>query len=327
MTDTATQSSRARLVARQGSWEQLGEDCRLIRHKVFVAEQQIPADEEWDEQDAVSEHFLLLVNDRPVATARVTPDGKIGRLAVLQPLRGKGLGEKIMQRAIEHCRRIGLKKVGLNAQISALGLYQKLGFKAAGEEYMEVGIPHLPMELELTTEQQQDSQLTESDILDSLPTTNQLRIQGHEQLRLCITTLIKQASRSFALETPAYIDQWFSEDTLSPLLSLARRHQHSRVQCLLGETRQFARQGGALLKLYQRAPSHIEIRQSHALYRPAQQALLLIDERHLLWWPHYRESRAELYTAEHREAYRAAQAFKVNWSKAEVSRHLQTQQL
>lgn len=327
MTDAATRSSRARLVARQGRWEQLAEACRLIRHKVFVEEQQIPSEEEWDELDAVSEHFLLLVNDRPVATARVTPEGKIGRLAVLAPLRGKGLGEKIMQRAIEHCRRMGLKKVGLNAQISALGLYQKLGFKVTGEEYMEVGIPHLPMELSLITSLLDETDFTTETLQQALTETQQLRIQGHQQLKIVIQCLIQQARRSFQMETPAYMERWFDEDGLASLLALGKRHQHSRVQWLLGETRQFSRQGSALLKLYQRAPSHIEIRQSHALYRPAQQAFLLIDERHLLWWPHHQEARTELYTAEHREAFRQIQAFRTHWQKAEQVKYLQSQQL
>lgn len=316
-----------RLTARQGRWEELGTACRQIRTKVFIEEQRIPEHEEWDDQDLLCEHFLLLINDRPIATARLTPNGQIGRLAVLAPARGKGLGEKIMQRVLEHCRRNGFKKVTLNAQLTALNLYLKLGFSICGDEYLEVGIPHLPMQLELASELQADTQLDLADLQHALQTTGQHRIQGHDPLKQCISLLIQTARRSFTMETPAYVDSWFDEATLAPLLGLGRRHAHSKVQWLLGETRQFSHQGGALLKLYQRAPSHIEIRQSHALYRPAQQAFLLIDEQHLLWWPHYREARAELYTAEHREAHRAAQTFKLNWQKAEQVKYLQSYQL
>lgn len=326
-TSDTSQNKGLRLSARQGGWDQLGDDCKRVRQKVFIEEQQISADEEWDAEDALSEHFLLLLNDRPVATARLTSQGSIGRLAVLKAVRGKGLGEKIMQRVLEHCRRSGLKRVTLNAQISALSFYLKLGFKVAGEEYMEVSIPHLPMEMQLGNDLQQDSEVTEEELLDALQNTQQLRIHGHQQLQLCIRVLIQQARRSFALETPAYMDKWFDEAAINPLLALGRRHQHSKVQWLLGETRQFSRQGGALLKLHQRAPSHIEIRQSHPLYRPAQQAFMLIDERHLLWWPHHQEPRAELYTAEHREAHRVAQVFKLNWQKSETVKSLQTQSL
>lgn len=316
-----------RLTARQGRWDLLGTACRQIRTKVFIEEQHIPQHEEWDELDPVCEHFLLLINDRPVATARLTPEGRIGRLAVLAPARGKGLGEKILQRVLEHCRRNGFKKVTLNAQLTALNLYLKLGFSICGDEFLEVGIPHVPMQLELASELQADTQLDLAGLQQALQTTGQYRIQGHDQLKQCISLLIQSARRSFTMETPVYMDQWFDEATLTPLLSLGRRHTHSKVQWLLGETRQFSRQGGALLKLHQRAPSHIEIQQAHNLYRADQQAFLLVDNQHLLWWPHYREPRAELYTAGHRETLRAAQSFKLNWEKSARVKSLQNQNL
>ena len=319
--------SSLRLTAKQGSWEQIGEICRKVRYKVFVEEQQIPEEHEWDEQDPVSEHFLLLLNERPAATARLTPDGKLGRFAVLTKLRGKKLGTRLMQRILDHAKRQGLKKLQLNAQLEVVNFYLKQGFKVCGEEYLEVGIPHLPMEMSLAADLLEETQYTSDEIRQALQTTGQLRLQGKEQLQTCIETLIPQAVRSVSLETPAYIRHWFTDTALTPLLSLAKRHQHSRVQFLLGETLQFSRQSSNLLKLHQRAPSHIEIRKAHSLYRPAQQAWLLIDDKHLLWWPHYQESRVELYTAEHREAYRQTQAFKVHWQKAEAVKYLQSSHL
>jgi len=319
--------SSLRLTAKQGSWEQIGEICRKVRYKVFVEEQQIPEEHEWDEQDPVSEHFLLLINDRPAATARLTPEGKVGRFAVLAKLRDKKLGTRLMQRMLEHAKRLGLKKLQLNAQMEVVNFYLKQGFKICGEEFLEVGIPHLPMEMSLVADLQEETQHSQEDIQQALAKTGQLRLQGKEQLQICIETLLAQAGRSISLEAAAYPRHWFTDAALAPLLSLAKRHQHSKVQFLLGETLQFSRQSSNLLKLHQRAPTHIEIRKAHSLYRPAQQAFLLVDDKHLLWWPHYQESRAELYTAEHREAYRQAQAFKVHWQKAEAVKYLQSNHL
>ncbi|WP_404419755.1 GNAT family N-acetyltransferase [Marinospirillum sp.] len=324
---TEPKKSPLRLTAKQGSWEQIGEVCRKVRYKVFVEEQQIPEEHEWDEQDPVSEHFLLQINDRPAATARLTPDGKVGRFAVLAKLRDKKLGTRLMQRILDHAKRLGLKKLQLNAQMEVVNFYLKQGFKISGEEFLEVGIPHLPMEKSLIADLQEETQVSQEDIQEALATTSQVRLQGKEQLQACIETLIAQAARSVSLETPAYSSRWFTDAALAPLLSLAKRHPHSRVQFLLGETLQFSRQSSNLLKLHQRAPSHIEICKAHNLYRPAQQAWLLIDDKHLLWWPHYQESRAELYTAEHREAYRQAQTFKTHWQKAEQVKYLQGHQL
>lgn len=318
-----SQNKGLKLTAKQGSWQQLGATCRQIRHKVFVKEQNIPAKDELDEQDASSEHFLLFINDRPIATARLTSKGHLGRLAVLKPLRGKGLATKLIQRVLQHCKRIDLKQVYLNAQISAVNLYAKLGFKVNGEEYDEVGIMHLPMMLDLNAEQFEDTQLTEQTLLTALTATNQLRIQGKEQIYLTIKLLIQQAGRSFQLETPNYINTWFDEVSLAPLIQLARRHQYSKVQCLLAKTHEFSRQSNSLLKLQQRLPSHIDIRQAHPLYQTKQQAYLLIDDKHLLWWPDHQQPRAELYTGEHRETYRFSGIFKLHWEKSQVVKTLQ----
>jgi len=315
--------AKLRLSAQQGSWGQLGLLCRKVRYKVFVEEQQIPEEEEWDALDAVSEHFLLLLNDRPAATARLTPDGKVGRFAVLAQLRDKKLGARLMQRILDEAKRRGLKKLKLNAQEDVLSFYLKQGFKVSGERFLEVGIPHLPMEMSLTTDLQEETQVSSEDICQALQETTQIRLQGQQQLQTCIEILVSKAARSVSMETPAYSSRWFTTTALQPLLTLAKRHQHSRVQFLLGETLEFSRQSTALLKLHQRAPSHIEIRKAHSLYRPSQQAWLVIDDKHLLWWPHYQEPRAELYTAEHREAYRQAQTFKAHWQKAEAVKYLQ----
>lgn len=321
--DANSQNKGLKLTAKQGSWQQLGEVCKQIRHKVFVEEQQIPASEEIDDLDVSSEHFLLFINDHPVATARLTNQGHLGRLAVLKPLRGKGLAKKLIQRVLEHCKRIDLKQVHLSAQINAVNLYTQFGFKVNGEEYEEVGIKHLPMLLDLSAQLLDDTQHSEQSLTKTLATTSQVRIQGHQQVFLVIKLLIQQASRSFSLETPNYINNWFDEASLAPLLQVARRHQHSRVQCLIANTHSFSRTSNHLLKLYQRAPSYIAIRQSHLQYQIKQQAYLLVDDRHLLWWPNHQQPRVELYTAEHREAYRFAALFKLHWERSQNIKTIQ----
>ncbi|WP_114417760.1 GNAT family N-acetyltransferase [Marinospirillum perlucidum] len=327
MSETSADKKSLRLTARQGSWEQLGSWCRQVRHKVFVEEQQIPEEEEWDAQDPLSTHYLLLLNDRPAATARLTPDGKVGRFAVLAQLRRKKLGLRLMQRIEEDARRQGLKKLELNAQTEVADFYRHLGYRVSGEEYLEVGIPHLPMSKSLVADLQKDSSLTREELLEALQTTQEVRLQGREQIQLAVELLIHQAARSLRMETPEFMQRWFASEAFTPLLSLAKRHAHSRVEFLLGETRQFSRQSSPLLNLHQRAPSHIEIRRAHSLYRPSQQAYLLVDDKHLLWWPHYQEPRVELFTADHREAYRQSQKFKLHWQKGEVVKHLQSNHL
>jgi len=113
-----------------------------VRKRVFVVEQKVPPELEFDETDPVSVHVLAFVNAKPVATGRISPDGKIGRMAVLKNFRKKGIGLKILLRLIDIGRRRGLNKIYLSAQRHAIPFYEKAGFTARGPVYAEAGIDH-----------------------------------------------------------------------------------------------------------------------------------------------------------------------------------------
>lgn len=124
--------------------------CFAIRREVFVEEQAVPEAMEYDEFDATALHFLARREGAPAATARVVfKEGgrvaKIGRVAVRQALRGGGLGAAIM-RAIEADPALeGAEQLVLEAQSYAIPFYERLGYAAEGEEYLDVGIPHRMM--------------------------------------------------------------------------------------------------------------------------------------------------------------------------------------
>ncbi len=129
------------------SWEDEALTLRAIRTEVFIHEQQVPESLEWDEFDAISMHVLARNFDgQPVGTARLLPDGHIGRMAVLKEWRGKGYGSAMLQKILEELRiRNKQKKAMLNAQASAVKFYEKFGFKVSGEEFVEAGILHVKM--------------------------------------------------------------------------------------------------------------------------------------------------------------------------------------
>ncbi|WP_231854209.1 GNAT family N-acetyltransferase [Gluconacetobacter diazotrophicus] len=124
--------------------------CFLIRKTVFVDEQQVPLDMEYDEHDETALHLLVLEGTRPVGTARVLfgPDGKTarsGRVAIDAARRGQGLGRRLMI-AIEDasaCRAV--ERFVLDAQAGALPFYESLGYVAQGPEFIEAGIVHRTM--------------------------------------------------------------------------------------------------------------------------------------------------------------------------------------
>ena len=151
MTQFTTQASPSYSV-QSGSWGLLEMDAKRIRRAVFIEEQHIPEQDEWDVQDAVSLHFVLYTlteNDqaKAIATARLLSDHSIGRVAVLQAHRGKGIGRLLMKKVIEQAKKEQREYVKLSSQVHAVAFYESLGFVKEGQEYLDCGIPHIDMRL------------------------------------------------------------------------------------------------------------------------------------------------------------------------------------
>jgi predicted GNAT family N-acyltransferase len=126
-------------------WEEAKPLASPIRFEVFVREQRVPAEIELDAQDALSLHAIGFLAEKAVATGRLLPDGHIGRMAVLQAWRGRGIGGRIRARLMEAARRRGDREVALSAQVHAVGFYRAHGFRPVGEVYQEAGIDHQAM--------------------------------------------------------------------------------------------------------------------------------------------------------------------------------------
>ncbi len=138
-----------------GGWNALGQQAGEVRTAVFVQEQGIGAEDEWDAMDAQSLHAVLVNGlGQTVATGRLLPSehgqAKIGRMAVLRVLRGTGQGGRILQALCEQALARGDTEVFLHAQRSSQGFYNKLGFSVVGEPFMEVGIAHVSMSKRLS---------------------------------------------------------------------------------------------------------------------------------------------------------------------------------
>ncbi len=104
---------------RVASWQKDNADLRRIRETVFIAEQAVPAELEWDAEDVEAVHFLAVDGDYAIGTARLLPDGHIGRVSVLKDWRGLKVGEALMTAVINEAERRGLKEQTLSAQVYA----------------------------------------------------------------------------------------------------------------------------------------------------------------------------------------------------------------
>ena len=134
-----------------GHWDKLEQDAKFIRKQVFIIEQNIPEEEEWDDQDMISDHFVVYDQDQPIATARLLQNNSVGRVAVLKAYRGQGIGRMIMLEIIRQAHQQDRKFLQLSSQVHAISFYEKLGFSIQGDAYDECGIPHLKMQLVIET--------------------------------------------------------------------------------------------------------------------------------------------------------------------------------
>ena len=138
-----------------GPWSQLAEPARAVRSAVFIEEQGIAHDEEWDALDADAVHAVVFNRlGVPVGTGRLLREpqagtARIGRMAVDRTLRGAGVGRQVIEALQQAAAGRGDRRVVLSAQRSAEGFYRRLGYAPVGQPYDEVGIPHIGMQRDL----------------------------------------------------------------------------------------------------------------------------------------------------------------------------------
>jgi YbgC/YbaW family acyl-CoA thioester hydrolase len=144
------EAGEAMVTLKRGGWDALGTDAQRIRTEVFVQEQRIPQELEWDAADATALHAVAYNRlGEAVATGRLLPHGpgvvKIGRMAVNRVLRGGQVGRQVLHALMDAAAERGEREVMLHAQRSAEGFYRRLGFEQRGEPFEEAGIAHVEM--------------------------------------------------------------------------------------------------------------------------------------------------------------------------------------
>jgi predicted GNAT family N-acyltransferase len=133
----------AAITVRSATWKDDRDDLMAVRRRVFVEEQGIPESEEMDEADPACRHALAYTQAGDLAgTGRLAPSGKIGRIAVFPQYRRAGVGSAVVLHLVNQATELGLPQVYLHSQADSVGFYERLGFRAEGPLFDEVGIPH-----------------------------------------------------------------------------------------------------------------------------------------------------------------------------------------
>lgn len=140
-------------IVRKADWQNDMVSIMRIREAVFINEQNVPPEQEWDDLDRQATHFLSVDGNYAMGTARLTKEangfGRIGRVAVLKDWRGLHIGEAIIHAVIQEAKLQGFNMLTLSAQKYAVKFYQRFGFEVVGEEFLEVGIPHFDMNYQI----------------------------------------------------------------------------------------------------------------------------------------------------------------------------------
>jgi len=130
-------------------WPEDKDKLASVRRQVFIEEQNVPEELEWDKFDETAIHCLATIDGNAVGTGRLMSNGQLGRMAVLKTFRHQGIGSKLLELLINEHRKISDKPIIIHAQTHAVNFYQKFGFVIKGDEFDEAGIPHYTMILTL----------------------------------------------------------------------------------------------------------------------------------------------------------------------------------
>lgn len=217
-------------------------ELRAVRETVFVHEQQVPLEEEWDALDPLCRHVLARdAAGLPIGTGRLTPEHRIGRMAVLAEWRGQGIGDAMLAALLVEARKLGWPVVSLNAQVSAEAFYARQGFIPEGGRFMEAGIEHQSMRRALA------GPTAIEDLAGAIAATTAVVTQARRQLRIYSREL-----------DPGLLD---NATVLGALRRFSTRHSGGEIRILLQDAATPQHTLAPLLGLAQRLPSMFALRE------------------------------------------------------------------
>jgi predicted GNAT family N-acyltransferase len=241
-------------------WPVDADALKAVRTEVFIEEQNIPESEEWDADDADADHALARTTaGEPIATGRLTPDGRIGRMAVVKAWRGQGVGAAILRHLIERAAARGMRRLSLSAQTYAIPFYARAGFAVSGAEYLDCGIPHQQMAMDLPEPSAPSP--SPSSLIPAPPQARRLVSERFAELRDATLALIASARREICiysrdLEPALYEDAAI----LEAIRTVALSGKGANLRILVQDTTRLVRDGHRLVDLAQRLSSIVHIR-------------------------------------------------------------------
>jgi predicted GNAT family N-acyltransferase len=302
---------------RIADWSSDEATLRRLRTTVFVEEQAVPEAEEWDGLDPECEHAVAEARDVGViGTGRLHPSGKIGRMAVLAPWRGHGVGAALLRRLLKSAALQGLDSVYLHAQVAVLGFYARFGFVPEGEEFEEAGIAHRLMRMRLPRD---DGGLA---VHEGLTGTRRV-LSGSEDFATAVADIAAIATRSLTIFTPdleqgIYDSQRFIETVKRLVLS----RSHARIRVLINDPARVQHSVNRFLHIGRRLSTFIEFRALAETHLHRDDAFLIADSSALVYRPKAARLEGIADTFEPRMARLYLGQFDQMWQMSETAREI-----
>ena len=263
---------------RKYSWQLAPASIRDIRQQVFIEEQKVPPELEWDETDEIADHYLAVLPDNtPAGVARLfstlEETGHIGRMAILPQYRGQGIGEALLRHLIaESADRFA--ELRLSAQEHAIPFYQRSGFHVCSGVYDDAGIPHFDMRslapgLAAEGLGSRDRPMILGSDTDSWLFDTEARLLG------LMDSVVGQAGQRIWL---------YDRHRFRELISaLARRHRLSEVRLLIHDDKPLVKRRHTLVELMRRLPSRMELRLVNEDYPVEDQPFIIADREGVVY--------------------------------------------
>lgn len=315
-------------------WATSREALQAIRGRVFIEEQGVPKALEWDGQDDTAHHFMAISEaGQRVGCGRLLPSGQIGRMAVLADFRGRGIGRQILDAALQAARDLGLTRVVLHAQTDAIGFYRRAGFLPQGDEFMEAGIRHQAMTLELPIPFEAPEDLPKPEIRPDQPSPQAAAAElcQHEGESECVAGLLAvlaDPSRKVRIYSQELDHTLFDRLDVTDALSQFVRHgPPARLQILIHSSSSAVSRGHQLVELAQRLVSKIEIRKVSSVLAADRHSCVIVDERGYFLLPDHHAYQALSNAYDPVQAERLAERFDYLWERSEADPELRVLRL
>lgn len=322
----------------KADWQTHNTALQQIREVVFIEEQNVPREIEWDGEDETSTHFLA-VNElgQYIGCARLLPNGQIGRMAVLKEHRGTGIGDKLLQAAIEEGKTLGFDRVHLHAQSHAEAFYRKGGFLPYGEPFTEAGIPHIAMELKLPVAFTGDT--LETDVRPAVrpqevrpalqePLSQAQPFDGFSQCSDELLRIIRSAQRRLLILSPYLDHELFDRQAVADAVSaLARSAPKVEIRILIFDSKPLVDRGHGLLDLARRLDGKIKIRVLSERADSQSSSFVCADLDAYWLLPSYDVHAGIADTSNPVTCRRLAETFETAWTKSRDDTDLRTLKL